>query len=118
MHPTIVKELIALVIIIIFIALYYVSLAPMAYILCSFVVALMSVVFVASILKKTDRDEREERHRTIAAEVGYITTGAVVLIGIIHGTLSHHSVDPWLFIVLVVMLTARLIARIYLDSKK
>lgn len=118
MHPTIIKELITLVVIIIFVALYYASLAPMAYILCSLVVALMTIVFIANILKKTDRDEREERHRTIAAEAGYIATGVIVLVGIIYGTFSHHSVDPWLFIILVVMLAARLIARIYLDSKK
>lgn len=112
------KELLALVIIIIFVILFYVSLIPMFFIACTVVVVLMSIVFLVSTFTRTDRDEREQAHRTIAAESGYVAAGIVVLVAIITGTLHGHQVDPWLFVILIVMLSARLITRYHLDNKK
>jgi len=118
MNPTIIKELVALFILIISIGLFYASLAPMAYVLCYVVVVVMFAVFMYSILKRTDRDEREHHHHTVAAESGYIVGAVALLIGIAYQTLSIHQVDDWLFVALIAMLVTRLGVRIYLDKKQ
>ncbi len=118
MNPTILKELIALVVLVISIGLFYASLAPMAYVACYIVVVIMFLVFIFSILKRTDRDEREQNHHTMAAESGYVVGAVALLVGIAVQTLTVHKVDSWLFIALIVMLVTRLAVRIYLDNKQ
>ncbi len=117
MHPTIIKELIALLLLLIFIGLFYVSMPPMAYAIGYLAVVAMFAVFVGSLLKSTDRDEREEKHRMVAAESGFVVGGVLLLVAIAKQTFVMHDVDPWLFAALVGMLVARLVVRIYLDKK-
>jgi|GEM_PF-3358505 len=118
MNPTIIKELVALIVLVISIGLFYASLAPMAYVLCYIVVVVMFLVFILSILKRTDRDEREQNHHTMAAESGYVVGAVALLAGIAVQTVRDHQVDDWLFVALVVMLVTRLAVRLYLDKKQ
>jgi len=117
MNKTIVKELIALLLIVLAVLFFYASLAPMAYIVCYIVVVLMFLVFIFGIIKSKDGDEREAQHRVMAADTGFIAGGVTVLIAIAYQTFNGHSVDPWMFLILVVMLATRLAVRIYLNSK-
>ena len=117
MHPTIIKEIIALVLIAVFIGVFYASMPPMAYMTAFVAAVLMFVVFVFAMFKQTDRDEREETHRMIAAESGFVFGGIIILLGIAKGTFVDHNVDPWLFAALIGMLVARLLVRFYLDKK-
>ena len=118
MHPTIIKELITLILLLLFIGLFYISMPPMAYAVGFAAVVLMFAVFVVSMIKQTDRDEREEKHRMVAAESGFIAGGVVVLLAIAHQTFVMHAADGSLFMILVVMMLVRLIVRIYLDKKQ
>lgn len=118
MNPTIIKELIALVVLIISIGLFYASLAPMAYVFCYLVIVVMFIVLILSILKRTDRDEREQRHHTLAAESGYVVGAVAILLGVAVQTVYLHQVDSWLFIALIAMLVTRLAVRIYLNKKQ
>lgn len=118
MNPTIIKELVALIILVISIGLFYASLAPMAYVACYIVVVVMFLVFIFSTLKRTDRDEREQNHHTMAAESGYVVGAVALLLGILVQTITVHKVDSWLFIALVAMLVTRLAIRFYLDKKQ
>jgi len=115
MQPTIIKEIITLVLLIMFITMFYWALPPMLYIACYLFVVAMFVVFVFSLLAKTDRDEREEAHKSIAAEAGFITGSLLLLVGIAHQTFVMQHADPWLFGILVAMLLVRLGVRLYLD---
>ena len=117
MNKTIIKELIALALIVVAVIFFYASLAPMAYVLCYIVVVLMFLVFLFGIIRTKDGDEREAQHRIMAADAGYIVAGVTILIAIAYQTINGHVVDPWLFITLVVMLATRLIVRIHLNSK-
>ena len=117
MHPTIIKELITLGLLLLFIGLFYISMPPMYYMAGFAAVVLMFVVFVISMIKQTDRDEREEKHRMVAAESGFIVGGVVILFAIAHQTFVMHTAEPWLFVALVSMLVVRLCVRIYLDKK-
>ena len=117
MNKTIIKELIALLLIMLAVAFFYASLAPMSYIVCYIVVVLMFLVFIFGIIRAKDGDEREAQHRVMAADAGFIAAGVAVLVAIAFETVNGHSVDPWLFLILIVMLATRLIVRVYLNSK-
>lgn len=116
MHPSITKEAITLGLLILFITLFYLSVPPMLYLVCFLAVALMFIVLTINLLTKTDRDEREERHHTIAADAGFAVGGLVLMAAIAKQTFIMHSVDPELFVALVAMFVARLIVRVYLDK--
>ena len=117
MNKTIIKELTALLLIILAVAFFYASLAPMAYIVCYIVVVLMFLVFIFGIIRAKDGDEREAQHRVMAADAGFIAAGVTVLIAIAYQTVNGHMVDPWLFLILIAMLATRLVVRISLNSK-
>jgi len=115
MNPTIIKEIIALSLLLVFIAMFYWALPPMVYMACYVSVFAMFTIFGFSLLAKTDRDEREEAHKSIAAEAGFVAGGAALLVGIAHQTFVMKHVDPWLFIALIAMMLVRLGVRLYLD---
>jgi len=117
MQPTIVKEIITLVLLAVFIAAFYLSISPMVYLLGYTAVFAMFVIFAVSLVTKTDRDEREAAHRSTAAEAGFIIGGFMLLLAIAHQTFVMQHADPWLFAILVAMLLGRLVVRWYLDKK-
>lgn len=116
MHPSITKEAITLVLLVVFIGLYYFSVPPMLYMLCFAAVVLMFIVVAFNLVTKTDRDEREERHHTIAADAGFAVGGLVLMASIAKQAFIMHSVDPSLFLALVAMFVTRLVVRAYLEK--
>ena len=117
MNPTVQKELLALVILVIFTILFYTIPSLMAHLSAFVAVLAMFSVYLISILGRTDRDEREESHRAIASEAGFAVGGCLVLGAIAHQVFVMKEVDPWLFAVLFGMLTVRLLVRVYLGRK-
>jgi len=75
------------------------------------------LLFIFSIMSTKDIDERDKQHRVMAADSGFVAAGVVILVAIAYQTWMMHTVDIWLFIVLVAMLATRLIVRIYLEKK-
>jgi len=117
MHPTVTKELFALVLLLIFIGLFYAALPPMAYLFAYICVVLMFIALAVAMFGITDRDEREEKHRMVAAESGFVAGGVVIMFAIAKQAFLMQDVDAWLFIALITMLLVRILVRIHLDKK-
>ena len=117
MNPTIIKELLAIATLGIFTFIFYTIPSPMAHLLLFVAVAVMFVVYLISILGRTERDEREEAHRALAAEAGFAVGGCLVLGAIAHQVFVMKEVDVWLFVILFAMLVVRLFVRFVLDQQ-
>ncbi len=57
-------------------------------------------------------DERIELHKKIASRFGYIAGLLTASIGLVFQSISH-SIDPWLLGVVIIMITAKLLGRLY-----
>jgi len=69
-------------------------------------------VFASFLWRESASDEREELHRRIAGRVGYLAgTSALVLGIVVQGVTSH--VDPWLAVVLGVMVVGKIAGHLY-----
>ena len=66
-------------------------------------------IFIAH---ETSSDERDEAHRMFAGRAAFFAGSFVLLIGIVVETLSHR-LDSWLVVALVVMVLAKLGARLW-----
>ncbi|MBI4080017.1 hypothetical protein HY414_02210 [Candidatus Kaiserbacteria bacterium] len=66
------------------------------------------------ILRERVHDEREETHRSFAGRWAFLTGSALLVLAITVQSFNH-AVDPWLVVVLVVMIVAKLGARLYSD---
>jgi sugar phosphate permease len=69
-------------------------------------------IFSAFILKEKVHDEREGAHRMLAGRVAFLSGSSVLILGIIVQEFSH-NVDLWLPICLVMMIIAKILARVY-----
>lgn len=78
--------------------------------------AIMSFVFAGIIFKEKSKDERELVHRNTAGRFGYLVGVITLVAGIIVQGLKH-SLDPWLVFALSMMILAKIISRIYSQSK-
>lgn len=76
-------------------------------------VAAFGVVAVF-VLREGAADERELVHRNLAGRWAFLFGSATIVLGIIVQSLNH-ALDPWLVVVLVVMVLAKLAARFYGD---
>lgn len=78
--------------------------------------AIMSFVFAGIIFKEKSKDERELVHRNTAGRLGYLVGVVTLVFSIIVQSLKH-SLDPWLVFALSMMILAKIISRIYSQSK-
>lgn len=85
----------------------------MSMVLVGFIVAF--VVFSAFIWRESDGDERDMHHRLMAGRFGFLS-GCAVLVGAIIYQSLQHQLDPWLLMVLIVMVLSKLISRIALEK--
>lgn len=60
-------------------------------------------------------DERDYYHRTLSAEGAFIIGGLFSVIAIAYQSFAHYSIDPWLFVILIVMILSRILISIYLN---
>jgi hypothetical protein len=72
-------------------------------------------LFASFILREGSGDEREGFHRTLAGRNAFLAGSAVLTLGIVVQGYSH-AVDPWLVIVLVVMVSVKIITRVWSDE--
>jgi len=68
-------------------------------------------LFTGLIINEKVVDERERDHKDRAGRIGYTAGILVVTVGIIFQTLKEMN-DPWLLIVLLVMVLSKIISRI------
>lgn len=86
----------------------------MSMVLVGFIIAF--ILFAAFLWKEAHGDEREERHRLMAGRIGFLCGCGILVVGIILQSLNH-TLDPWLLVSLCGMILAKLVARIYADTK-
>ncbi len=81
-----------------------------------FALAILFILFAVFVWRENVKDERESLHRYIAARFAYIAGTATLVLGVILQSLKH-IVDAWLVIVLVIMILAKIVGRIYSQQK-
>lgn len=72
--------------------------------------------FAAFILREKPTDEREELHIRTASRFSYLAGVGTLILGIIIQAVNH-NIDPWLVIVLCVMVFSKLLSRVYSHLK-
>ena len=118
MNQSIKKEIIAIILLVVFMIAFYLSMPPMVYMVGYAAVLAMFVVFTYSIFTKTAQDERETAHQSWSAEAGFAAGGFLLLSAIAYQAFMQHNVDAWLFGILFGMLAVRLLVRFYLDATR
>jgi len=73
-------------------------------------------IFASFIWKEKARDEREGLHRMLASRAAFLVGSGVLVLGIVLQTLRH-SLDFWLVLTLAAMIIAKIIGRVYGESK-
>jgi uncharacterized membrane protein YgdD (TMEM256/DUF423 family) len=68
--------------------------------------------FAAFVLREGIGDERENVHRMFAGRVAFLAGSGILLFAIIFQSLKE-SLDPWLVVGLLVMILAKVGARLY-----
>jgi hypothetical protein len=82
------------------------------------VVVAMLVVFsffAGFILREQPADERDRMHQALAGRNAFLAGSSILIAGLIVQGLSH-TVDPWLVAALVLMLSAKLVTRLWSDT--
>lgn len=88
---------------------------PNMLVICMLAIVLVLFGILASfILREKVFDERDGLHRTLAGRNAFLAGSAVLMLGIvIQG--YNHRVDPWLVLVLITMVVAKISTRIWSD---
>lgn len=73
---------------------------------------LMVILFIGFIWKEKVKDERESLHRHISSRFAYLAGVAVLAVGIITQTINE-NLDPWLVVVICIMILGKLFGLIY-----
>ncbi len=71
-------------------------------------------IFASFIWKERSGDERENYHKLLAGHLAFLTGVALLGIAIAFQELNH-DLDPWLVYILIAMILAKIIGRIYND---
>ena len=69
-------------------------------------------LFASFVWRENHRDEREELHKMMAGRIAYLTSTALLALGIIVQSFKH-ELDPWLVFTLAGMIMAKIISLIY-----
>ena len=77
---------------------------------------LFAGIFASFIWKERSGDEREKYHKLLAGHLAFLTGVALLGIAIAVQELNH-DLDPWLVYILIAMLLAKIIGRIYSQKK-
>ena len=86
-----------------------------------FVLALILVffgIFASFLLREQAGDERDVLHRMLAGRNAFLSGSFVLLSGIVVESFSHHTVDPWIVIALVVMIVVKIGSRVWTDRNR
>ncbi len=69
--------------------------------------------FAAFVWKEKGGDERDVLIRHVASRFAYLSGTLILVIGIVYQTLSHHAVDAWLIVALIVTVLAKAAGYMY-----
>ena len=89
---------------------------PSIIVLCILAVALVLFgIFASFILREKPIDERDNAHRALAGRNSFLIGSAVLMLAIAIEEYTQ-SLDPWLVIVFIVMIVAKIATRIWSDK--
>ena len=74
---------------------------------------LVTAIFAGFVANEKAQDEREEKNRASAGRTGYLLGLCVLVIGVAVQTFSHQTVDSWLVIGILVMVTGKSLSHLY-----
>ena len=74
------------------------------------------IVFTAFVWRESSSDEREAAHVALAGRFGYLAGVFGLTVGVIAQTFKH-AVDPWMVGALVLMVLAKLAARVWSSAR-
>lgn len=75
------------------------------------------VMFSIFVWNEQARDEREQHHKMIAARIGFLVGGAVLVLGIVVQAITGH-VDVWLVWALIAMILGKFGALYYVKRNR
>ena len=70
------------------------------------------LVFIGFVWREKPQDEREAAHRVFAGRIAFLVGTALLVVGTAVQTLQH-ELDPWLPVILGIMILAKIIASAY-----
>ena len=79
-------------------------------------VTVLLLIWAGLIVSESASDEREVNIKSQSGRVAYVAGLLVLLVALITEGLAH-SIDPWIPVVLAVMVSTKLLARLYLDRQ-
>ena len=72
-------------------------------------------LFAGLVLREKSKDERDDIHKALAGRNAFLTGSVVLVIAIVVQGYSH-TVDPWLVLALISMITTKVLTRIWTDK--
>ncbi len=72
-------------------------------------------IFASFVLRESRQDERDEAHRSLAGRNAFLAGSGVLILAIVFQGYSH-NVDPWVVFALSVMVTVKIITRLWSDK--
>ena len=75
-------------------------------------------VYASLILKESPQDEREELHLYIANRFAYIYGSLALVVGIIYQGITDAHIDPWLLLVLAVLVVSKMLSLLHSAKMK
>jgi phosphoglycerol transferase MdoB-like AlkP superfamily enzyme len=80
------------------------------------VVTVLLLGWAGLIVSESARDEREVYIKSQSGRVAYVAGLLALVVALVMQGMAH-SIDPWIPVVLAVMVSTKLLARLYLDHK-
>lgn len=74
-------------------------------------------LFASFILREKTLDERDDAHRALAGRNAFLAGSSILMIGIVIQGYAH-AVDPWLVVVLVIMIVVKITTRLWSDHNR
>lgn len=72
--------------------------------------------FSTLVLREQAHDEREDAHRMLSGRIAFLVGATIIVVGIAYQS-EMGSVDPWLVLVLIGMVLAKIAVRLYGDLR-
>ena len=119
MRKFILKDSVLIVILISIACACYFPLLPYGMTMMAY--SLIIIVFaVLAILSWHERasDEREEKHRSISAQVAFFFGGFTLIAGIVYTGVVEHVVNPWISAAFIAMLLGRVVGRVWAERNE
>ena len=94
------------------------DIAMPSYVVMSLLVGLVVIfiAFASFVWRESQGDERERFHRSFADRAAYLAGSAFLLVAIVVEELSH-NLDPWIVLVLAIMVFGKIIGLTYAKKK-